>query len=691
MLNTRPLVGLLALSLFGQIFAQSDLVNHPRYKKMRAQQDRLMELVPGGDVRGFWDGTGQSFFYEQDGKKYRFDTLSQKSIPEDFAAPARNGRRNRGGPARGRQFDTAYSADGKLMAKVKDRNVYLGPADKEGVAITNDGSEQARIKNGVASWVYGEELDQREAMWFSPDGRYLAYYRFDESKVRDYYLALNQNDVQSTLDHEAYPKAGANNPVVDVVVYDLQTKKRLTVDVRFDSGGKTDLGHYVYAIEWSKDGKELLFFRMNRKQNVQEYCAANPKTGKCRVIVRESNPNGWVQSLPTGWESRWINDSEFLWISDRTGYKNIYRYNLKGELLATVTKNGFDTESIAAVDAATGMLYYTARDGENPYRHQLHRVHLDGTGDKRLTDPSLHHGVTVSKKGWFVDVSQSATSVPTTTICDPTGKVVATLAKGNDKPVKNKWVQMERFTYLAADGKTTCYGQFYKPSDFDETKKYPLLVSVYAGPESGTRNESYPMAGFRGWMEASLAELGFVVASFDGRGTIGRGREFLQSVYGKLGIVEIDDQAAGVKALTQRPYIDPKRVGIFGTSYGGYASVMSLLRYPKIFQAASASSSVTKWENYDSIYTERFMWIPQENAEGYAKASAMNYAKDLEGKLLLYYGTADNNVHPSNTLQLIKSLQNNNKEYELQVGTDLEHTMVNLETMLAFFIRTLKP
>ena len=220
------------------------------------------------------------------------------------------------------------------------------------------------------------------------------------------------------------------------------------------------------------------------------------------------------------------------------------------------------------------------------------------------------------------------------------------------------------------------------PSNFDPGKKYPLLVSVYAGPATNGARETFSVP-------SPITELGFLVASLDSRSAAGVGKKSLDSIYLKLGTVEIDDQAAGVKALSQRPYVDGSRVGIFGTSYGGYASIMSILRHPEVFAAASASSPVTGWEHYDSIYTERYMWLPEENKEGYKNGSALTYVNNLKGRLLIYYGTADNNVHPNNAMQLIQALQKAGKSFEVQVGPDLGHTSVRQDRMMEFFIENL--
>ncbi len=222
----------------------------------------------------------------------------------------------------------------------------------------------------------------------------------------------------------------------------------------------------------------------------------------------------------------------------------------------------------------------------------------------------------------------------------------------------------------------------HKPSNFDPSRKYPLLVSVYAGPATNGAYERFAVPN-------PLTEYGFLVATLDSRSAAGRGKRFLDAIYEKLGTVEIDDQAAGVRALAERPYVDGARVGIFGTSYGGYTSAMAILRHPDVFAAASAASPVTDWRNYDSIYTERYMWLPQENAAGYDAGSAMTYADRLTGRLMIYYGTADNNVHPSNSLQLIQALQSAQKSFDVQVGPDRGHSALNPYRMMEFFIDNL--
>jgi dipeptidyl-peptidase-4 len=560
----------------------------------------------------------------------------------------------------------------------------MKPADGSAeYAITTEGDEKTRVKYATASWVYGEELDQNTAMWWSPDSKKIAFYRFDESPTADYFLQLDQTRIQSRMDIEAYPKAGAPNPIAEILIYDLASKKTTPVDVR-DGKPFTDdvLGHYAYNVNWSPDGSELLFNRTNRRQNVMEFSAANPASGKCRVIVREEWPASWTENSPS---MRFLEDGKrFIWTSERTGWKNFYLYELSGKLLATLTSHPFEVANIVKLDEAKGLLYYMARSGDNHMKLQLHRVGLDGKGDVRLTDPALHHTVNLAPDGaHFIDTAQTHDTPAVTRLVDASGTIVKELSKADLSGFEELGLErVEMFTYMAADGVTQLHGMLHFPSDFDPKKQYPLLVSVYAGPGSNGARETFATPN-------SLTEYGFLYATLDSRSAGGRGKKFMDAIYMKLGVPEIDDQAAGVKALWSRPYVNRERVGIFGTSYGGYASALALLRHPDVFQAACASSSVTDWRHYDTIYTERYQWTPQENKEGYDAGSAMTYAENLKGRLMLFYGTADNNVHPNNTMQLVRALQSAGKSFELQVGPDQGHSSISNERMMEFFIENL--
>lgn len=668
--------------------AQDRIKTMPGYDQYQKMSREIPGSVKLGSLTLKWLDGGKAFEYYKDGKTYRYDIATSAATEVGVAPPdaegGRGGGRRRGGPERGRQFAFATSPDGKLKAFHRDRNLFLSDASGAGeFAITTDGDAKTRIKYGTASWVYGEELDQTTAMWWSPNSKKIAFYRFDESPVPDYFLELDQTKLYSKMDIEAYPKTGVNNPVADLLIYDVDARKSVKLDVR---DGKpfenSTVGHYAYNVAWSPDGSELLFNRTNRRQNIMELTAANPETGKCRVIVREEWPASWTENHPA---MKFLKDGKrFIWESERTGWKNFYLYELSGKLLATLTNHSFEAGSIVSVDEDAGLLYYMARDGDNHMKLQLHRVGLDGKGDKRLTDPAFNHTVEAAPDAkHFIDVAQTHDIPPAARLLDADGKLVAELAKSDTTKFEQLGLKrVELIKYKAADGVTELHGLLHFPSNFDPKKKYPLLVSVYAGPATNGARETFTLP-------STLTEYGFLVATLDSRSAAGRGKRFLDAIYMKLGVPEIDDQAAGVKALGERPYVDKNRVGIYGTSYGGYASALCLLRYPDVFQAASASSPPTSWYHYDTIYTERYMWIPQENKDGYEAGNAMNFVDKLKGRLMIYYGTADNNVHPNNSMQLIQALQKAGKSFEVQVGPDQGHSGLRPDRMMEFFIENL--
>jgi len=694
--------------------AQDRLRTMPGYEQYTKMSKELQGAVKSGALNATWKDGGKAFEFVKDGKTWRYDVTTKQTVEVPAAAPAapgaggRGGRGMGGGPERGRQVASVESPDKALKAFYKDRNLFVSDAAGANEApVTTDGSEKDRIKYGTASWVYGEELAQTTAMWWSPDSKKLAYYRFDEKKVPDYFLQLDQTKLYSRADIEAYPKSGEPNPVVDLFVYDLATKQSTKIDVRSGKPFENDVvGHYVYRVQWSQDGKELLFTRANRRQNVQEFAAADPATGAVRVILREEWPTGWVDESPT---RIFLKDGRrFIQASERTGWRNYYLYDLSGTLIAPLTKYAtFEAANIVKIDEDAKVLFLMARDGDNYLKQQLHRVSLDGKTDVRLTDPAFHHtvgncmaaggppmggpggpqacGISPDNK-FVVDVYQTHDTPPATRLVDAvTGKPVAELASSDlTRFTELSLKKAEMFTYMAADGKTTLRGLISFPSNFDPSKKWPAIVSVYGGPASAsnTARETFVAPN-------PTAEYGFLVINLDSRAAPGMGKRALDAIYLKLGQTEMDDMAAGIKALWSRPYFDKDRVGIQGTSYGGYSSLMMLLRHPEVIRAASASSAVTAWIHYDSIYTERYMWIPQENKDGYELGSAMKYADKLDGRLLVYYGTADNNVHPTNSMQLIQALQRAGKSFEVQVGPDAGHSGVNPQRMMEFFIQNL--
>lgn len=679
--------GLLAPSL--SLSAQDRLKTLPAYPRFERLGREISSSVKSGAISVTWTNDSQAFDYSKDGKRFRYDIAKKLAVelPKATNSPAASTgerRRRPAEPERGRQWTNTLSPDGLLMAFHRDRNVFLSDTNGSNVvAITREGSATNRVKFGSANWVYGEELYQSTAMWWSTNSRFLAFYRFDESGIPDYHLALNQTRLQTKLDAEPYMKAGATNPVVDLVIHDRLSGRNVTVDVRSGKPFSNDVvGHYVYGIAWTADSKELLFHRTNRRQNIMEFCAADPATGKVRVVFREEWPASWTENLPP---MRFFKDGQrFLVISERNGWRNLYLHHLDGRPGIPLTQHTYEVEDIERIDEANETVFYTARSAALPLRLQLHRVRFDGSDDRRLTDPEFHHVVDVAPDGrHFIDIAQTHDIPASSRLVDVEGQLVTELVTSDTTKFRELGLKpVELLTFKAADGQTDLYGMLHFPSDFSRWKKYPLLVSVYAGPATTGARETFTLPN-------ALTELGFLVATFDSRSASGRGKRFLDSIYQKLGTVEIDDQAAGVKSLWDRRYVDKTRVGIFGTSYGGTASALALMKHPQVFHAAAASSGVMDFRNYDSIYTERYLWIPQDNAAAYNATAPQNFITNLTGRLLLFYGTADNNVHPANTLQLVQALQKAGKSFDLQVGPDQGHASVNRDRMMEFFIDAL--
>jgi dipeptidyl-peptidase-4 len=682
----RPLLAAMLAVPFVVLPAQDRLKEMPGYARYSEMLPKFTGAMVSGAVTPIWAEDSKSFDYQRSGTRLRYDLAARTSAPAPAATTPPAGRRPGGMPgvARGRQATEALSPDSSRKAFYRDRNLWVANADGTNERqLTLDGSAEKRIKYGTASWVYGEELNQVTAMWWSPDGSKIAFYRFDESPVKDYFLQTDQTTVAGDVMIEAYPKAGTENPIVDIFVHDLNTGQTKQLDIRLGQPfGEDVVGYYAYNVGWTKDGSELLFNRTNRRQNIMEMTACVPTTGACRVVVREEWLPSWTDNRPP---LRWLEDGKrFIWESERTGFANYYLYDISGKLLATLTNHPFEVGAIVKVDEEGGQLWYYARSGDNFMKQQLHRVGLNGRGDRRLTDPAFHHTVSVSPDGKYItDVAQTYAIPPVTRLLDANGKVLSTIAESDLRVADSLGLQrVEQFTFTAADGVTKLHGMLSKPSNFDPNRRYPVLFSVYAGPGSAGARETFALP-------SAMTEYGFLVVTVDHRGTAGMGKRAMDRLYQNLGIVEIDDIAAASRELAKRPYVAGDRVGIFGTSYGGYASAMALLRHPDAFAAASASSAVTAWDHYDTIYTERYMYTPQGNAEGYKKGSAMEYVNNLKGDLMIYYGTADDNVHPNNSMQLIKALQAAGKSFQVQVGPDAGHSGINSQRMMEFFIESL--
>ena len=633
-----------------------------------------------------WSEDGKFLEYENEGQKWRLDLKTGEKkdmgkIDQDeqrgrrwrYQRTVKMGNREVPTPSRGHQFLTEISPDEKWFAVCKDWNVVLeNDTTGESIPVTTEGHRKFRY--GTANWTYGEEIGVRHGMWWTSDSKKLVYYVFDERPVQDFYLIGNLTGVNTTLLTEGYIKAGAPNPIVWLEIYDLATKTRTPVDV-----GQKEQDQYIFEMRFTPDGKELLFNRIDRHHHKLEVVALDVAKAKLRVVVTETQES-WQENSPA---MKFLEDGKrFIWETEKTMWRQYELRHLDGTLIKILTKGEFPATRIYKIDEKNNYLYYGAYSDKFLLNEQLHRVKLNGKGQKRLTKLSKNYSrFQVSPNGeYFTAQYEDVNTPPSTGLYKTDGKLVKVLAEGPEIDTK----RTELFTFKAADGKTDLYGLLHKPKDFDPSKKYPIILSVYGGPDSRAVTNRY-QNGHR------YNDRGYLIAQIDNRGTSGRGKAFKAAVYKKLGDVDIADQAEGIKFLRQREYVDGERVGIVGHSYGGYMAAIGIVKHPDVFTVAVDRAGPTDWRNYDSIYTERYMGLPQDNAEGYDNGSAMKFVKNMTGKLLIMHGMLDDNVHPTNAWQFIDALDKAKKKYESRFFPTATHGFGGGDTQWEFFQRYLLP
>jgi len=649
-----------------------------------------------------WSEDGTTLSFRNRGERFQLDlaSLERKSLgkEEESESDRRGGRRGSrrrgassgastgeyvGRPSRGRQYTQVNSPDGLWEAHYRDWNVVLVPKSKEGeeakgeaIAVTTDGNVD--VHYGTASWVYGEELNQRRAMWWTPDSKKLVFYRFDDRGVEPFHLVTGWSDVGTSHYPEFYPKAGAKNPAAALLVYDLASKKITPID----AGGGSE--EYLFNVHASPDGSKMLVNWTDRLQHHLKILDMDLETGSCRTVVEERQDT-WQRNDPG---MRFLADQKtFLWPTDKSGYTHYELRDLDGTLHCTVTSGEFQTGGIEFVDEDAKLVGFTGYSSPaNPYYLQYHLVGLDGSEQRRVTTLDYHHSnfQPSPDKKWLVAQYEAVNTPPSTVLYDTQGRLAATLAEAEPDSAANL---AEMFTFRSADGKFDIYGVLYKPTDFDPNKSYPLINSLYAGPGSNEISARYIPN------ERVECARGYLVVKVNNRGTGSRGKAFLGAAYLRLGDIDIRDHADAVRLLSKRPYVDGKRVGIVGHSYGGYMAAMGVFKHPDVYAAAVVGSGVTDWRNYDTIYTERYMSTPQLNKKGYDTGRAMTYVEDFKGRVLIMHGMIDDNVHPTNAFQLIAAMDAAGKSYESRFFPDTGHGLGRgyAESQWEFFDRVLTP
>jgi len=580
----------------------------------------------------------------------------------------------------GKQMFATIAPIGNKVAFVRDNNLFVKDlSSNTEKQLTTDG-EYNKIKNGWADWVYEEEFSKAEAFTWNANGTKIAYIKFDESKVKEYEMPIYDGLYPSQYKFK-YPKAGEANSIVSVHIYDLTTEKTVTVDI----GKETDI--YIPRIIWTTDANTLSIQRMNRLQNKVELLFADATNGTTKVILSEEAKT----YIDIADNLRFLaNNKGFIWSSEMDGFNHLYNYDMNGKLINQITKGNWDVMDFKGIDEKKKLLYYTSTEVSATDR-DLYSISLDG---KKKTKLSTLKGTTdatfTSNFSYYVSTWSDANTPTIAELHSADGKLVKVLDDNKDlkEKLKNYDITKKEFFTFKTDENVELNGWMMKPTNFDASKKYPVYMFAYGGPGSNECNNQWESYDYP-WHQL-LCQQGYIVVCVDGRGTLGRGRDFKHSTYKQLGKLETIDQIEVAKYLGKQSYINKDRIGFQGWSFGGYLASLLITKGADYFKSTIAVAPVTNWRNYDNIYTERFMRTPQENASGYDENSPVNFTKKIKGNYLLIHGSADDNVHLQNSMEMTKELVKNNIPFEQFIYPNKNHGIYGGNTRLHLYTKMLK-
>ncbi len=560
----------------------------------------------------------------------------------------------------GKLLHPTFSPDGSRIAYVKDNNLYVYEvATGRSKAVTTDGKWNYII-NGNCDWVYEEEFEFTRAYEWSPKGNYIAYYRFDESKVKEYQFT-QFNDTYNKQYVYKYPKAGEDNSEVQIHIYDLATGNDVKAD--FEQG---DI--YIPRIKWTKDNEQLVVFWMNRHQNDLKLLLTNARTGDSRQLYQEKNKY-FVEINDDWW---FLKDGRnFLFTSEMDGFRHLYLYSMDGKNKTQISKGNFEVTEVNGVDEVNKRIYYTMA-WPTPLERNLFVTDFSGKKTYQLTDGNAWHRAVLNDDFTRFYDYKSDLNTPQSVhlyniLVDKKKNITAKLDKTVNENNKLKEKISEygygkaEFIRVPNSKGDTLNGWMLKPANFDPSKKYPVLFCNYGGP--GSQQVANRFGSVSSWHQL-LAQKGFIVVSVDNTGTGFRGEEFKKKTYLQLGKFEIEDQVDAAKYLGTMPFVDKDNIGHWGWSYGGFMSSLAITKGSDVFSAAVAVAPVTSWRYYDNIYTERYMRTPQENPGGYDDNSPINHTDKIKGKYLIIHGMSDDNVHFQNATQMITALVKSNIDFE---------------------------
>ncbi len=586
-----------------------------------------------------------------------------------------------------KQMHASFSPDGNKAGFVRGNNIFIKDltSGKE-IQVTTDG-RQNNIINGATDWVHEEEFAFSQAYFWSPDSKKIAYYKFDESKVKEFSFNEFNGQLYPSEYRFKYPKAGEDNSIVTIHVYDLADGS----DKLMDIGKETD--QYIPRIKWTMDANILSIVRMNRHQNKLDLLFANASSGETKSIYSETSDT-YIDIHES--ESDYVyftnNNKNFIIMSETSGFNHLYLYDINGRLVNQITKGNWDVVSFKGINEKTKTIFYTASE-TTAAEKDIYSVKLDGSGKKKISaEKGCHAPEFGDGMKYYINTFSSANTANLIAVYNSEGKQIRLLETNDAVRAKMQEYNLgkkELFMFKTTEG-IDLNAWMIKPANFDAAKKYPVFLVFYGGPGHNSVTNSFDGANYF-WYQM-LAQKGYIVMCVDNRGTMFRGTAFKKCTYKQLGKLEVADQIETAKYLGTLPFVDKSRIGTFGWSFGGYLSSLCITKGADYFKTAIAVAPVTNWRYYDNIYTERFMSLPKENVSGYDDNSPINYVNKLKGKYLLIHGSADDNVHYQNTMEMVNALVKANKQFDLFIYPDKNHgisggnTRMHLYTKMTDFI-----
>jgi dipeptidyl-peptidase-4 len=569
------------------------------------------------------------------------------------------------------------SPDGTKAAYTSEHNLYTEDLATGVITpLTKDGT--ARLINGTFDWAYEEEFSCRDGFRWSPDSKRIAYWQLDASKIRNFLMMDNTDSLYSFTVPVEYPKAGEDPSPCKVGVVSLATGQTTWMDVPGDSRQ-----HYIPRMEWADNSTELVLEQLNRKQNDAKIFLCNAATGAARSVYEETD-KAWIDvksrwsSDPTGWE--WMNGGkEFLWVSEKDGWRHLYRISRDGTRETLLTKGNYDLINLQAIDEKTGFVYFMASP-DNATQSYLYRIGLDGKGKLELVSPAAQkgtHNYNISPGALYAthNFSNHLYETASEWVSLPKHTIIKTNATAGGRRGGGRPRYPVKMFQLTTEDNVTMDGWMILPKDFDSTKKYPVLFNVYTEPAATTVKDVAGSAGTPLYA-GDIAADGYIQISLDNRGTPApKGAAWRKCIYRKVGIINIHDQAMAAKKILQWPFVDSSRIAVHGWSGGGSATLNLMFQYPDIYKTGIAIAPVANELLYDNIYQERYMGLPQENREDFVNGSPLHYAKNLKGNLLVIHGTGDDNVHYQGTEMLINELVKYDKQFQVMVYPNRTHAI----------------